>query len=268
MPSTPAHATGPTRRGLLLRLLSSPRLPAVLLGVFACWFAVWAIEPRFPADFLIEHLLTVAVLAFLLWARRLRLFSNLSHLLLFAFLCLHVVGAHYTYSEVPYEQWFARGAALAGIEDYSFQGTWGFRRNHFDRLVHFAFGLLCAYPIRELFVRLVRVRGVWGYLLPLDVTLSLSALYELMEWAVAMIVAADVGQSYLGTQGDEWDAHKDMALATLGAVVAMGVTALVNRRLQRDFAQELADSMRPPELPPLGEVRLAAMVEELDGKQR
>lgn len=268
MPSMQAHANGPAGRSLLLRLLSSPRLPAVLLAALAAWFAAWAIEPRFPEDFLIEHILTVAMLAFLLWSRRLRLFSNLSYLLLFVFLCLHVVGAHYTYSEVPYEQWFARGAALAGIDDYSFQGTWGFRRNHFDRLVHFAFGLLCAYPIRELFVRLVRVRGVWGYLLPLDVTLSLSALYELMEWAVTMIVAADVGQSYLGTQGDEWDAHKDMALAALGAVVAMTTTALVNHRLQRDFAQELADSMRPPESAPLGEVRLAAMVDERKAEHR
>lgn len=268
MPPTPSHTTRLASRNLLLRLLSSPRLPAMLLAALGCWFVVWAIEPRFPEDFLIEHILTVAVLVFLLWSRGLRLFSNLSYLLLFAFLCLHVVGAHYTYSEVPYEQWFARGAAFFGIQDYSFQGSWGFRRNHFDRLVHFSFGLLCAYPIRELFVRLVRVRGVWGYLLPLDVTLSLSALYELMEWGVAMIVAADVGQSYLGTQGDEWDAQKDMALAAFGALVAMSTTALVNHRLQRDFSQELADSMRPPESPPLGEVRLAAMVEERQAKQR
>lgn len=255
------------RRSLLMQVLLSPRLPPVLFVAVVLWFAVWAIEPRFPADFVVEHILTVVVLAFLVWSRRLRLFSNLSYLLLAVFLALHVVGAHYTYAEVPYEQWFARGAAMVGIEDFSIRESLGFRRNHFDRLVHFTFGLLCAYPIRELFVRLVRVRGVWGYLLPLDVTLSLSALYELLEWAVAMILAADVGQSYLGTQGDEWDAHKDMALASLGAVVAMGVTALVNHRLQRDFAQELADSMRPPDSAPLGEVRLAAMVQERSAKR-
>jgi len=245
-----------------LRVLLSPRLPAVLLVLMLAWFALWAVDPWFPADFVVEHVLTVLVVVFLVWARRHRLFSNLSHVLLFCFVALHVVGAHYTYEKVPYEQWFGTVAGWLGVEGFSIQSTLGFQRNHYDRLVHLAFGLLCAYPIRELFVRLVRVRGVWGYLLPLDVTLSLSALYELLEWAVAMILAADVGQSYLGTQGDEWDAHKDMALATAGACIAMLVTALVNWRLQRDFAQELAESMRVDTKTPMGEERIVALVDD------
>lgn len=236
----PTAATPAVHRSLLPRLLLSPRLPPALFVFVLAWFAIWAVEPRFPADFVVEHILTVVVLAFLVWSRRHRLFSNLSYLLLAAFLSLHIVGAHYTYAEVPYEQWLARCASWFGIEGFSLQESLGFRRNHYDRLVHFTFGLLCAQPIRELFVRLVRVRGIWGYVLPLDVTLSLSALYELLEWAVALVIAPDIGQSYLGTQGDEWDAHKDMALAMAGAVVAMSVTAWVNWRLQRDFAQELA----------------------------
>src|SRR6476661_5610477 len=99
-------------------------------------------------------------------------------------------------------------------------------------------------PIREMFLRIGNVRGFWGYFLPLDLTMSTSMLYELIEWGAAVTVGSDLGQAYLGTQGDVWDAHKDMALASLGALIAMLLTAAVNRRMQRDFAQEWAESIR------------------------
>ena len=97
--------------------------------------------------------------------------------------------------------------------------------------------------------------------LPLDVMMSFSMLYELLEWAIAVLIAGDVGQSYLGTQGDEWDAHKDMALASLGALLAMLLTALINGRYQRDFAAEFAESLHVARAEPLGEVRLAELRE-------
>ena len=103
---------------------------------------------------------------------------------------------------------------------------------------------MLAYPVRELFLRVVNVRGFWGYFLPLDITMSTSMLFELFEWAVAEIVGGDLGIAYLGTQGDVWDAHKDMALASLGATIAMAATMAVNIYLQRDFAREWADSFR------------------------
>ena len=120
-----------------------------------------------------------------------------------------------------------------------------------------------AYPVREVFVRVVRVRGFWAYYLPLDVVMSLSMIYELIEWAIAIFVGGDVGQSYLGTQGDEWDAHKDMALATLGGLIAMTVTALVNWRYDRDFAKQFAASLHVSSTKPLGEVRCAKFAENL-----
>jgi putative membrane protein len=91
---------------------------------------------------------------------------------------------------------------------------------------------------------LANARGFWGYFLPLDVTLSSSALYELIEWAAAEVFAGDVGQAYLGTQGDVWDAHKDMLLATIGALIALLITMGVNMYYQRDFAREWAASLR------------------------
>ncbi len=91
-------------------------------------------------------------------------------------------------------------------------------RNHFDRLVHFGYGLLLAYPIREMFLRIGNVRGFWGYFLPLDLTMSTSMLYELIEWGAAEFFGGELGAAYLGTQGDVWDAHKDMALASARCV--------------------------------------------------
>jgi putative membrane protein len=174
--------------------------------------------------------------------------------LIFVFLCLHSIGAHYTYSLVPYDQWLS---VLTGRS-----GLLGAGRNHYDRLVHLAYGLLLAYPVREVFLRVAQVRGFWGYYLPLDVTMATSMLYELIEWASAEAFGGDLGVAYLGTQGDPWDAQKDMALATLGGCIAMLITAALNWRYQRDFAQEWADSLRVKRSAPLGEDELRRLMRE------
>ncbi len=165
------------------------------------------------------------------------------------------MGSHYTYANVPYDAW---AEALLGVR---VNGLLGLERNHFDRLVHFSYGLLLAYPMRELFLRVADARGFWGYFLPLDLTLSTSALFELFEWAAAELFGGDLGIAYLGSQGDIWDAQKDMALAGLGALIAMSATLAVNRRWQRDFTREWTQSLRLKRPHPLGEVELARMIE-------
>ena len=136
----------------------------------------------------------------------------------------------------------------------------GWERNHFDRLVHFSYGLLLAYPVREMFLRVVNVRGFWGYFLPLDLTMSTSMMFELFEWGAAEAFGGDLGMAFLGTQGDMWDAHKDMALASLGALIAMSVTASINAYLKRDFAREWIESLRVKHERPLGEDEIARML--------
>ena len=127
----------------------------------------------------------------------------------------------------------------------------------YDRLVHFSFGFLLAYPVREIFVRLAQVRGFWSYYLPLDVTLSFSALYEIIEWTIARVVNPSAGAAYLGTQGDEWDAQKDMAVAGLGALLAMLIIAAIVARYDQNFWREFRDSFRlRKDDKPLGEVKL------------
>jgi len=187
--------------------------------------------------------------------RRLPL-SNISYTLIFVFLCLHTVGAHYTYSLVPYDDW-TESLTGSRLNDW-----FGFERNHYDRLVHFAFGLLLAYPIRELFLRVAGARGFWGYYLPLDLTMSFSMLYELIEWGAAVVFGGDLGHAYVGAQGDPWDAHKDMALATLGALICMSVVAFINWQFDRKFGTELRDSLRIRDgVGPLGEQKLRELLQ-------
>ena len=225
----------------------------VLLGVFAL-VAVWAaIAPFDRKDWALENALVVVALIVLIATYRALPLSRVSYTLIAVFLCLHEVGSHYTYSEVPYDAWFQ---SLFG---FSLDRKLGFERNHFDRMVHFSYGLLLAYPMREVVLRIADVRGFWGYFLPLDVTMSTSMLYELIEWATANVFGGDLGMAYLGTQGDVWDAHKDMLLASCGALLSMCVTALVNRRLQRDFTREWLDSLRVKHRHPLGEEAIARM---------
>ncbi|MFL5333088.1 MAG: DUF2238 domain-containing protein [Geminicoccaceae bacterium] len=216
------------------------------------WLAL-AIAPRDRADWALENALVVVFVPALVASLRWFPLSRLSWTLILVFLSLHTVGAHYTYAEVPYDAW---SLALFGRR---LNDLLGLERNHFDRLVHFSYGLLMAYPMRELFLRVADARGFWGYFLPLDLTLSTSAKFELLEWAAVEFFGGDLGGAYLGMQGDVWDAQKDMALAGLGAAIAMTLTLLVNRNWQRDFNREWAESLRVKRRLPLGEIELSRM---------
>ena len=227
----------------------------VLAVLFAVIWVALAISPLYREDWLLENALVIAFALVLAASWRWFPLSRVSYTLIFLFLCLHETGAHYTYSRVPYNEWTQ---ALFGM---SLNEAMGWERKHFDRLVHFCYGLLLAYPTREMFLRIANVRGFWGYFLPLDVTMSTSMIFELFEWGAAVLFGGELGMAYLGTQGDIWDAHKDMALASLGALIAMGVVVAINRSLQRDFAREWAESLRIKQAEPLGETAISRMLE-------
>jgi putative membrane protein len=144
--------------------------------------------------------------------------------LVFVFLVLHEIGAHYTYSEVPYNDWTR---ALFGT---SLNEILGLERNHFDRLVHFCYGFLLGYPMREIYIRKGWLHGRLTYTFPVVITLGISALFEMLEWGAAITVGSELGTAYLGTQGDVWDAQKDMALAGLGAALTMIATFIALRK--------------------------------------
>lgn len=182
-----------------------------LLQGFVVWLVLlWiitAINPLYPQDWLIENLLVFVSAALLVFTYPRFQFSNLSYALFSLFLSLHLIGAHYTYAETPFGFWL--------------QSLFDFERNHYDRIVHFSFGLLIAYPFREILLRQAQVSRQWSYLLAVMVIMAFSAFYEVTEAIVAMLVSPELGSAYLGTQGDEWDAQKDSFLASAGAMIAI-----------------------------------------------
>lgn len=212
------------------------------LTFLAAW--IWAaIEPIYPHDWLLENYLVFLFVPLILISGRYFKLSDVSYTLITLFMILHVIGSHYTYAEVPF------GNTL--------QGWLGAERNMYDRLVHFSFGFLIAYPVREVFMRISRAKGFWSYYFPLDLAFAFSALYEIIEWAAAAQVNPQAGLAFLGSQGDIWDAQKDMLLAGLGALIAMAIIFLINAVLNNNHWQEFRESLRIPKGDqPLGEVKL------------
>jgi putative membrane protein len=234
-----------------LRAVPRGRYVAILGGLLGLVMLRSFIGAHVLGTWILENV-PVALGVLILWSTyRPMPLSRISYTLIFLFLCLHETGAHWTYAKVPYNDWWH---SLFGV---TLNSELGFTRNHFDRLVHFSYGFLMAYPIREVFLRVASARGFWGYFLPLDFTMSTSAFYELLEWATAAVVGSNASNDFLGSQGDPWDAQKDIALASLGALLAMTIIALITWRYKRDFAREFGESLQVKSAAPLGEDEIA-----------
>jgi len=194
------------------------KLVSIGLLVWYMLVSVWtAQDPADPQFWLLSSILpTFFVVALVATHRRFPL-SHASYALITAFLTLHTIGVHYTYAQVPVGAWL--------------QQVFDLNRNHFDRVVHFSFGFLLAYPMEELFRLGTGVRGWLVYYLPVMTVLGLSGLWEIIESWVAGAVHPELGITYLGSQGDIWDAQKDMAAALYGALFCVTLIAIA-RALQ------------------------------------
>ncbi|MBV2133521.1 DUF2238 domain-containing protein [Pseudomonas sp. MAP12] len=188
---------------------SQLRLIVVLLLLVWLWAAS---GPLSRSDWLLENLLVFFFAALLAATYRRFAFSPGAYWLFALFMALHLYGAHYTYAETPLGYWARDVLGLA--------------RNHYDRLVHFAFGLLLVCPLRELLQRRAALGGRWLEILSLSVVMAMSAFYEQLEMLAALLVSPELGSAFLGTQGDEWDAQKDAGLAMLGAALALLIRAV------------------------------------------
>jgi len=193
------------------------RYPALLLAILLAWTAALGIAPHFRQDWLLENLLVLGAIPVLVLTYRQLRFSNAAYTCLFAFFMLHEVGAHYTYSLVPYDSW---GRALLGV---SVDGLLGFERNMFDRAVHLLYGVLVTPAAVELFAEKAPPVGIWRFLMPLFFMNAHAVIYETIEWLAAEAFGGELGAAYLGTQGDVFDAQKDMALAFAGTLVSLTV---------------------------------------------
>jgi putative membrane protein len=186
----------------------------LLISYIIIFFLIWISTLIGTSDFknwIMENTLTVIFLTVLALTYRKFKFCDLTYTFIFVYLCLHIYGAMYTYAENPFGYWM--------------KDTFHFQRNHYDRMVHFSFGFMLAYPMRDFFLNKMAFPNWVGWLLPIEITLSFSCLYELVEWSVADIFFPEQGISYLGTQGDIWDAQKDMFMAFCGAVL---ITLLIS----------------------------------------
>jgi putative membrane protein len=193
-----------------VRISNTSSVTTWLQLVFLGMFLLLGWEPVDRRTWLMENAL-VAVGALAVWlARPYFYWTTRSWALVVLFVCLHQVGTHFTYPNVPYDMAIVR---LTGI---SIDHLFGWDRNHYDRLVHLSYGLLLALPIREIIVAKCRLQGAWASLIAWSFVLSTSMLYELMEW-----IGGQGNSSFLGAQGDPWDAQKDMALAAGGALLVL-----------------------------------------------
>ncbi len=209
---------------------------------------IWAaIEPLHHADWVLENILVGLFILLILFTTRIFKFSLFSYVLMTIFMILHVIGSHYTYAEVPW------GFTL---------GEWlGTERNMYDRLVHLLFGVLFVYPVREMSVRIAKTKGFWGYFVPFMIISSFAGFYELIEWGAASVVDPEAGAAFLGSQGDIWDAQKDMFVAILGSLGTLFMVMVVHLIYNKDFYKEFKESFRlPKDDKPMGEVLLDEMM--------
>lgn len=186
---------------------SSHRFPAVLLALYVILFTALAISPLDRQTWFVENITILFIVGALLvmYAVKIR-FSNTAYALMSVLIFLHTIGGHYTFEKVPFE-WVTN--------------FFNFERNHFDRIAHFSVGFY-AFAIAEMLheKRLIVSRFLlFTYPIFLIATVAMS--YEIIEWIYAANADPLAGAAYLGSQGDIWDAQKDMLADTLGAIIAM-----------------------------------------------
>ncbi len=200
----------------------------VCLTVLALW-ALSFVGAHDPANWAAESKVfywTIPLVAAL--AAYVRM-SKLSLTLVGAYLVLHIAGMHFNYGEVPF------GNMLGHILHSD--------RNLYDRFVHFSFGFLLFYPIREILLRIGRMTGFFIYFLPVTLVAAFSAVYEIMEWRTVSGLSTSVGYLFMGGN-DPFDSEKDMACAIVGAIVAMAIVFAADMIRRKISWKDLRDSLR------------------------
>ncbi|MDZ3832475.1 MAG: DUF2238 domain-containing protein [Sphingopyxis sp.] len=194
-----------------------PRTQSRLLGLLLILLLLAQIDQPYPEVALLQHLPTMLLLVASPALLRRWPLSTPALACIVVFLALHTLGGRYAYSNVPYDDW-TRSLAGTSISD-----VFDWTRNHYDRLVHFAFGALSVVPVAEIARRWGGMGARGAALVVLGWVLGISCLYEIFEWLLTIVAAGETADRYNGQQGDIWDAQKDMALATLGAILVLAL---------------------------------------------
>lgn len=199
-------------RGRSARSFSMAKKVA-LAGVLAIFAASW-IHPLWPLEQTLHSSLTVIGLVALWWVDRRWGLGNGAFAAICGFIAIHCIAARWLYSNVPYDAWLQ--AAL----HWSPNAAFSWQRNHFDRLIHFLYGVCFTPALLQL------ARHAWpalrigqAFTLAVMVVMCSSLAYEWLEWGIALLLSPEAAEAYNGQQGDMWDAHADMLLATLGSLL-------------------------------------------------
>ncbi len=190
--------TTPTKRELL-----------VLIITYAIGFIILAIKPYDRGDWALENFFPISMLIAAIIAYPHYKFTRLSYYLIFVYLFVQSYGGHWTYALTPPFNWLRDEFHLS--------------RNHYDRVAHFMLGFLMAIPIREILTQVVVTSRKWMAFITASIVLAIGAFYEFIEWWASLLASPELGNTFLGTQGDIWDSHWDMFLALVGAVIALAI---------------------------------------------
>ncbi|HRE56999.1 MAG TPA: DUF2238 domain-containing protein [Candidatus Kapabacteria bacterium] len=191
-----------------------------LCSFYALFWTYYAFNPVWRPQWWLDNYLVFAVVGVLILSYNKYRLSNFSYACLTIFLCFHAVGANMSYSNVPLGYWVS--------QQFHFS-----RPNVFDRIVHFLFGVLFAYPIHEVLRRYTSLSRIWCYILPVEFIISYSAIYEIIEAATAWTLPPEEYDPFIGLQGDIWDGYRDMALAAMGALFTMISLAIAKQVRKR-----------------------------------
>lgn len=193
----------------------SNKFQQILLLVYLIVWIIYAISPAYRPQWWLENYLVFAFFLVLIFTYKTYKLSDLSYLFITIFLLLHVIGSHHGYSSVPI--------------GFTLRDTFGLIRNPYDRIVHFLFGFLFAYPIYEMLKRYSSQKGKWLYILPINFIISLSTVYEILEAVVAWTYPPEQYDPFVGLQGDIWDGYKDMLLVSTGGIICTTIIWLFQR---------------------------------------
>ncbi|MCK5293355.1 MAG: DUF2238 domain-containing protein [Arcobacteraceae bacterium] len=179
--------------------------PHIIAILFFLFFLILGIEPLDRSVWIVEVIPVIGVYLILLFTYKEFQFTNISYSLMLLWLVWHTIGGHYTFANVPFD---------------FITNMFNFERNHFDRIGHLVIGFY-AYPIAEFLTKKRYTNTIIASLFGLFFIMSIAAGYEIVEWAYAVIEGGNTGIEFLGSQGDIWDAQKDMLLDTIGAIVSL-----------------------------------------------
>ncbi|GLX66794.1 DUF2238 domain-containing protein [Paenibacillus glycanilyticus] len=196
------------------------RLLQVAIAVLAVFWIIMAIKPSDWKIWAVENSLLVAFVVVLIVVYRKFPLSNLSYVLIAIFLAMHAYAAHYTYQETPIDDWLKQ--------------LFHIKRGFYDRIVHFAFGLLIAFPVREAVQYFLKLHRKWpSYIVTFTMIMTASALYELLEMWSAYLFNKKMAAKYIGLEGDPFDSQKDMTSALAGVLIAIVIFLIVHKALNR-----------------------------------